>query len=193
MTGSAVTTNWSESLSDPERSIDAREWERFGAEPRAVRLAAVDALKVAVDRAVRETPPRALLLSERLLRAASGLVERAALAQRGRAVALHANGQSLAAREPYELALSHYERVGDDLEAARVRRSLVDVYQMAGDSGRAIEAARLARATFERRGEGRLLAQLACNLGNVYFRLDRFAEAAVHYQSAVDAFEREGD
>lgn len=185
--------NWTTILCDAERTPDSADWAQFDREPRPVRAAAVDALKAAVDRAVREAPPRALPLSERLVRAAQGIEERAALAHRGRAVALHANGQSAAAREPYETALAHYERDGDALEAARVRRSLVDVYQMAGDSGRAIAAAELARATFERLGEGRLLAQLECNVGNVHFRLDRFAEAAAHYERAVEVFEREGD
>lgn len=185
--------NWRLSLCDAERTPDESDWAQFDREPRPVRAAAVDELKAAVDRAVREAPPRALPLSERLVRAAQGLEERAALAHRGRAVALHANGQSAAAREPYETALQRYERDGDALEAARVRRSLVDVYQMAGDSGRAIAAAELARETFERLGEGRLLAQLECNVGNVHFRLDRFAEAAAHYERAVAVFEREGD
>lgn len=181
-----------------ERLLDDDEpqevvWAAFERADAELRRALVDRLRARVEEAVRTRPPRALALSERLLRAARDVPERAALAARGRAMALHANGRSAEALEPYLRALDLHEAAGERVDAARVRRSLVDVHQMAGDAPAALREAERARSELRELGETRLLAQLECNVGNVHFRLDRFREAERCYREAIALFESLGD
>ncbi|MFT7542044.1 MAG: CHAT domain-containing protein [Gammaproteobacteria bacterium] len=174
-------------------SSDEALWEQFEAQGEDLRAEVARGLQAAVMAAVRTNPPQALPLSERLLRAARGLDAVLALSARGRAVALHANGHSEEAAAAYGQALDWYVAKGEELEAARVRRSLVDALQMAGHAEAALEQANLARPALKDLEEWRLLAQLECNVGNVYFRLDRYDAARPHYEEARDLFEREGD
>ncbi|MFT5290956.1 MAG: hypothetical protein ACI82F_003032, partial [Planctomycetota bacterium] len=150
-------------------SIDEALWEQFEAQGEDLRAEVARGLQAAVMAAVRTNPPQALPLSERLLRAARGLDAVLALSARGRAVALHANGHSEEAAAAYGQALDWYVAKGEELEAARVRRSLVDALQMAGHAEAALEQANLARPALKDLEEWRLLAQLECNVGNVYF------------------------
>lgn len=161
--------------------------------PEDERAALVDALKARVDAAVRAAPADALPASEALAALADAVPTRRALCLRGRAVALHAAGRSGEALPHYRDAVRAYDAAGEDVEAARVRRSLVDVLQMSGDADGALAEAALAREVLERHGERVLLAQLECNVGNVHFRLDRFEDAARHYDGAVRIFDDAGE
>ena len=152
-----------------------------------------DDVKSELDRLVRRDPRAAIELATRLELLTRRLPSRRALGLRGRAVAFHASGRSQEAVDDYRAALTQYEAEQEHLEAAKVRRSLVDVLQMNGESDAALEEAELARATLESMGEERLLAQLECNVGNVYFRLDRYVEASESYRRAVARFERLDD
>ncbi|MDP6520390.1 MAG: CHAT domain-containing protein [Planctomycetota bacterium] len=108
-------------------------------------------------------------------------------------MAAHANGLPEQALGDYLAAAELYAAAGDELEVARVRRSLVDVYQMSGEPEQAIEAADLARPVFVSHGEDRLLAQLETNVGNVFVRLDDYPLACEHYGRAVTGFDALGD
>ena len=112
------------------------------------------------------------------------------LALRGRASAAHFNGRNREALADFLRARALYEELGLELEAARVDRSLVEVFPLCGRTGEALAAARRARRTFERLGESRLLAQLEVNLGNLYVRRDEYPRARRHYAAARAAFER---
>ncbi|QDU69517.1 CHAT domain-containing tetratricopeptide repeat protein [Engelhardtia mirabilis] len=169
------------------------QWEALLARQNGENEALADELKAELDRTVRRDPPAALVLAERLERLTRGLPERRVLGLRGRAVAFHANGRSAEAIVDYRAAVELYDAADEALEAARVRRSLVDVLQMSGNSDAALVEAARARRVFEARGEERLLAQLECNVGNVYFRLDRYMEASDSYRSAIARFERIDD
>ena len=172
----------------PASPDDPGGWGRFEALPAAERLAAVEALKGVVDQLVRSDPPAALAEAELLVRASESVPERRALALRGRAAAAHINGRGEEALQDYVAAAALHEEAGEDVEAARVRRSLVDVHQMAGRSAEALACARAARAVFERAGEERLLAQLELNEGNVHFRLDDLPRSRELYAAARARF-----
>lgn len=181
---------WVERLTDSRADVAWDELEAIGEDQRT---SVVLALREVVLREVRSVPPQALITAERLVRAARGLDVAAGPAARAFAVALHANSRSDEARGHYERALEWYENRGEEVESARVRRSLVDVCQMTGDVDGALGHADAAREIFEMHDESTLLAQLECNVGNVYFRRDRFAEASRHYVEALRSFERAGD
>ena len=172
---------------------DAQLLAEFAALPLERREALVDALKAELDRIQRRAPKEALPLSERLVALAPLAGRRAALCQRGRAVALHANGQSAAALEPYMRALELHTAAGETLEALRVRRSLVDVLQMSGRASEALAMGAEARAALAGLQQPQLAAQLESNLGNVYFRLERFPEAEACYRRAIEGFAALGD
>jgi hypothetical protein len=155
--------------------------------------AVVDALKARLDALVRRAPTEAGALADVLVACAQRVPSRLALALRGRAMVAHANQRSQAALTDYEAALALYREAGDELEVARVQRSLVDVHQMLGHTELALATGAEARAALERLGEKRLLAQLLCNVGNVHFRLDAYPAASASYEEARGIFAGLGD
>lgn len=164
-------------------------WEAVAGLPEEARVELARELKQHLDMEVRRDPGVAAMLAERLVRIAEELPAVRALGRRGRAVANHASGRFEAAIDDYRAAIVAYEGNGEGLEAARVRRSLVDALQMAGAADEALEIAEQARFVLEAEGEHRLLAQLDCNVGNVWFRLDQFDEAGECYRRAIEGFE----
>jgi tetratricopeptide (TPR) repeat protein len=154
---------------------------------------AVDLLKARLDALVRKSPRDAQPLADLLVRCSEHAPARRAIALRGRAMVAHANQRSAAALVDYQAALALHEAAGEELDAARVQRSLVDVLQMSGRSEEALEVGARARATLERLGDRRLLAQLLCNVGNVHFRLDAYPEATRCYEEARAWFVALGD
>lgn len=178
---------WAEGLE--QAAPDSPLWAELAELPPERRGSILEGLRERAMTAARTSPPRALDASEALLRAAQGTPEFEPLALRTRGVALHVNGRSAEAVEPFERALALYLERGEELEAARVRRSLVDVLQMAGESERALAEGERARVALEELDQPALLAQLECNVGNVYFRLDRYSDARAAYESAARRFE----
>lgn len=163
------------------------------AEPAATRLGVAEELRRRVLEAVRVSPPSALGLSEWMLHVGREFDDGLGLRSRARGVALHYNGKSAEAALHFERALAWHERRDESVEVGKVLRSLVDVYQMNGEREKAVDAGQRARVIFRMGGETQLLAQLECNLGNVYFRLDRYAEARSYYEEASRLFESCGD
>lgn len=174
-------------------AADAATWRAYADLGESARREVALALKARVDELVRSEPPAAVQVAEALVRATDALPELAALALRGRAVAKHFNQDHAGAAEDLRAAVALYTESGEELEAARARRSLVDVLHMAGRSLEALEEARLARPVLEAAGETRLVAQLEVNLGNVYTRLDEYPDARAHYLAGRVAFEALGD
>lgn len=182
--------SWLQQLLAP----DEVDWIAYDALPSERRAGLAAALRAEAMERVRSQPQVALPLSERLLRATPALPDRRALAERTRAVALHANGRSGEALAHYERALELHRGLGATLEVVRVLRSLVDVHQMCGRSDAALACAEDARALLDDLGTGTsevqmLRAQLECNVGNVHFRLDRYDEARRFYERAAEIFE----
>ena len=150
----------------------------------------VEEAKRRIDEFVRSDPPSALPFAELLGRVSDPEPEVAAVIYRGRATAFHSNGRSNEALEAYLEALAVYQSEGNELEVARVLRSLVDVYQLAGQPEESLRRAEEAREILERLGEERVLAQLETNVGNVYVRLDDYPRARESYLAACARFER---
>jgi tetratricopeptide (TPR) repeat protein len=174
-------------------AADDASWQRFAAESPGLRGAVVTALKARVDALVRNEPRAATPVAEALVRAAEGLPELLPLALRGRAAAAHFNGDQECAARDFERAATLYDEDGRAVLAAATRRSLVDVYQMAGRSAAALACAERARPVLEAHGERRLLAQLQINVGNVHTRLDDYPAAARHYAGARALFQELAD
>src|SRR6202158_1330109 len=113
--------------------------------------------------------------------------EDVALALRAKANALYASGDNHGAVELHEQAWKLYESLGIAKEAARTLSSSIQPLILMGEYDRAFAASERAREIFTRLGEGRRLASLDNNVGNIFHRQDRFAEALAHYERAYKA------
>lgn len=173
--------------------LSAPDWAAAQALPVAERERLVPLLKKELDGLVRVAPPRALELGEHLLQMAAGCPPKtAALAQRGRAVALHFNGQNAAAHAGFEAAAELHLAAQEPLEAAIAWRSLVEVCHQMGRRDEALQQAARAREVFTRHGAEQLLAELDVNVGNVLVRLDEYPAADEHYARALQRFQALG-
>jgi len=123
-----------------------------------------------------------LLIAQRLRRK-----EDVALALRAKANALYASGDNHGAVEHHAKACELYEALGIWKEAARTLSSSIQPLILLGEYDRAFAASQRAREIFTRLGEGRRLASLENNVGNIFHRQDRFGEALEHYERAYKA------
>ena len=148
-----------------------------------------------------EVPRRArsnLQEAKRLARAASWLARRLGDAfARARALRAHGHVQSLGGR--YRAALARYAEaaktftaIGADIEVAITDSGSLQPLIYCGEYEEAFARAERARAVFERHGDHPRLARLESNAGNIYFRQDRFEEALICYQSALDGLSTSG-
>jgi tetratricopeptide (TPR) repeat protein len=177
-------------LADP----DPARWADLLGAPRGWRAQLVPTLKAGIDGLARARPKAALAPARLLVELAEDLPEHLPLALRGRAVSAYLGGDAGAAARDYRRAAELYSRRGDELEAARIQRSLVDVYGALGQVPKALASADAARPVFERRGQAKLLAQLEINVGIVMLtRVEDGPAAARHLQRAMEILEREGD
>lgn len=115
-----------------------------------------------------------------------------------RARSLRAMGHVHAQRRRYREALECYARArelclrsGQELDAAITMSGALQTLIYVGDYGRAHRWAGEARRILGARGDALRLARLDSNVGNVFFRQDRFDEARTHYQRALTTFGRE--
>jgi CHAT domain-containing protein len=113
--------------------------------------------------------------------------EDVALAMWAKANALYASGDNHGAVNLHEQACKLYESMGIAKEAARTLSSSIQPLILMGEYERAFAASERAREIFTRLGEGRRLASLDNNVGNIFHRQDRFAEAMAHYERAYKA------
>jgi CHAT domain-containing protein/Tfp pilus assembly protein PilF len=123
-----------------------------------------------------------LLIARRLRRK-----EDLALALRAKANALYASGDNRGAVEHHEQAINIYESLGSAKEAARTLSHSIQPLILLGEYDRALAASERAREIFTRLGETRRLASLNNNVGNIFHRQDRFAEALTYYERAYQA------
>ena len=144
--------------------------------------------KAEAERRVRISPPTALTLARSLVALAPGDTRRESQALRASAVVAHFNGENERARDEFLEAIERHDALGEELETAIARRSLVEVCHQLGRSAEAMEHASAARETFERLGERQLLAELETNVGNVLIRLDEYPRAREHYERARELF-----
>jgi CHAT domain-containing protein len=141
------------------------------------------------------------------VRAASRLADGAAwLAarlgdKRSRAQSLRASGHVLRMRGRYRDALQRYRAAlrlfraaGDDVGGGRtLSGGALQCLILLGRYQEAQAAAREARRIFTRHGDTLRLARLDSNVGNIFFRRNRFAEALVLYERAHRQLVRVGE
>ncbi|MBI3949177.1 MAG: CHAT domain-containing protein [Acidobacteria bacterium] len=116
-----------------------------------------------------------------------------ALSSHALAVALDCSGQYLKALEHYDRAEAIYERLGEDVQAARIGRAKVKVLLYLGRYDEALASAERARQIFEAHGELGLAAQVDANVGGLYERLAQYHTALTYYQRAADVFSQLDD
>src|SRR2546427_2986972 len=138
----------------------------------------VDTIRVDARQALRLA--QAVVLIARKLRRREGLV----LALRAKANALYACGDNRAAVENHDQAYEIYASRGSWKEAARTLSNSVQPLILLGEYDRAFAASEKAREIFTRLGEGKRIARLEINVGNIFHRQDRFEEALAHYERA---------
>jgi CHAT domain-containing protein/tetratricopeptide (TPR) repeat protein len=144
---------------------------------------------------IRVDAKQALVLAEGTLVIARKLrrKEEIALALRAKANALFASDDNLGAVEHHDQAFKIYESLKIWKEAARTMSNSIQPLILLGEYDRAFTASERARQIFTQLGEERRLASLDNNVGNIFHRQDRFAEALAHYERAYTALSAFGD
>ncbi len=122
-----------------------------------------------------------------------GDLDSLALAHRARALAAMASGSRKEALSHYEAAERLYRLRGDEVERARVLRSMIDPLMHVGRYEEALAAGREAREVFERHRLPILGAQVDANVGALFHRLDRNAESLEAYDRALAIFRTAGE
>jgi CHAT domain-containing protein len=154
----------------------------------------VSALKTEVDRLVGCDLTSAERLAVRLGQLAEAIGDRRAraFADASRARVLHFTGSFADAERLYEQARQSLIADGLKAEAAALQMQTVGVLI---DSGRYQDALRLAKSVRRRlaAAEPVQLAQLENNIGNIYYRLDRYQQSLAHYDKAREVFSVAGD
>ena len=103
---------------------------------------------------------------------------------RAKANALYALDHHAAAIELHEKAITLFEQAGDQAELARTLSGSIQPLLLLGRYDHALAAGERARTIFQQQGNTRRLARLEINIGNIYHRQDRFAEAVEIYERA---------
>jgi len=135
-----------------------------------------------------------LLRAERVAQAAELLANRLgdgysrAQSLRARGHILYLTGKYQAALQCHRTALRIFERLGREVDAARVMSNHLQPMIYLGQYEKAFSMAARAREIFERHGESLRVARLDSNVGNILHRLDRFTEALEYYQRAYEVF-----
>lgn len=122
-----------------------------------------------------------------------GDLESAAMAARARGLAALAAGRQRETLAAYEEAERLHREAGDEVERARVLRSMIDPLMHLGRYDEALAAGAEARGIFEARGMSVLAAQVDTNVGNLHERRDRYAEALEAYDRALATFREAGE
>jgi CHAT domain-containing protein len=112
---------------------------------------------------------------------------------RAKANALYALDHHAAAIQLHEQAITLFELTGDQAELARTLSGSIQPLLLLGRYDDALAAGERARAIFKEQGNARRLARLEINIGNVYHRQDRFAEAVEFYERAYQELIRHDD
>ncbi len=135
---------------------------------------------------VRVDVQHALRLADAALGIAHKLDDKGSLAraQRAKANALYARGEHAAAVDLHEQAAALFDAVGETNEMARTLSGSIQPLLLMGEYNRAFAAAERAREIFAAEGNTWRLARLEINVGNIYYRQDRFAEALACYERA---------
>jgi len=168
-------------LSDPKKRRRLLEGHR-----KAIDLDFVIQIADRGRRLLRVDARKSLALSEIAIEAARLLRNPLALAHavRIKANANYALGRHRPALTLYKRAIRSFEVLGQDVELGRTLSVSILSLTLCGDYEAAFAAAERARAIFSERRDELRLARLDINVGNIYYRQDRFAEALDCYNRA---------
>ena len=135
---------------------------------------------------VRVDVQHALHIADTALAIAKELNDKGSMAWalRGKANALYAKGEYAAAVALHEEAVVLFESIGKTQEVARTLSTSIQPLHLMGEYSRAFAAGERARKIFTAEGNTWRLARLEINIGNVYYRQDRFAEALASWERA---------
>ena len=153
-----------------------------------LRREVVARLSEMVPQKVRVDVKEAMALAEAAELIARKLRSPEAIAQslRAKGNALYAQNGHKAAVEHHEQAARLFEKVGRPLEVGRTLSTSLQPLILLGEYARAQTAAARAREIFVREGDELRLARLELNVGNIYHRQDRFAEALRCYEQSYE-------
>jgi tetratricopeptide (TPR) repeat protein len=138
----------------------------------------VEQVRVDVHRALR-LADAAIAISQKLKNK-----ESKATVLRAKANVLYLKGEHAAAADHHEQAAALFEAAGQPNQVARTLSSSMQPLHLMGEYNRAFAAAERARKIFASEGDSWRLARLDINLGNIYYRQDRFDEALASYERA---------
>jgi tetratricopeptide (TPR) repeat protein len=138
---------------------------------------------------------RAMRLNQAIQRLAEARRDRIsrAWAARSQGHIDHVSGDYEKAIEDYRRAAELFETQGADVEVGRSLSSGIQALIFRGQYEQAKQWASRAEAIFRRHNDRLRLARLDSNVGNIYFRQDRPAEAIERYQRALEGFEAAGE
>jgi CHAT domain-containing protein len=153
------------------------------------------ALAERVREQVRVDRVRAQRLADLAITVAETIGNRLALAKslRAKANTLYALDQHAAAIEMHKRAAAFFEAEGDEAELARTLSGSIQPLLLLGHYDQAIAAGDRARELFAKQGNTRRLARLDVNIGNIYHRQDRLADALACYEHAYDELVAQDD
>jgi len=131
---------------------------------------------------------QSLSFSEIALEIAETMNDRLAMAHatRIKANAVHHLGNYTTAVELHTRAIGLFEQLGENEELGRTLSACLLSLNLSGQYDAAFSAAERARQIFNEAGDELRLARLEINVGNIYYRQDRFAEALASYRRAYD-------
>ncbi len=154
--------------------------------PRANWIEVVANLTERVWQEVRVDTVEAQRIADIAIETAEATGDKTSLAKslRAKANALYALDHHAAAIQLHEQAITLFEQTGEQAELARTLSGSIQPLLLLGRYDDALAAGERARAIFKEQGNTRRLARLEINIGNVYHRQDRFAEAAEFYERA---------
>src|SRR5262245_153156 len=159
----------------------------------AVSWETVASIKGEIDRLVGSDLAVASALAERAekLAACVGDPVSRAFADAGRARTLHILGRHADANKLYDKAVISMRAARLSREAAIIQRQQVDVLTQMGSYEEALRKANAARRALAH--DSVQVAQLETNVGNIYYRLDRYKKALEHYDRALALVPANGD
>lgn len=148
-------------------------------------------LKAAVYDAWSSEPPRSVQAAAALhaLAGASDDAEITALAAWCDGIAALIEGQMERAIERFEAAHADFEALGLFHDAAATQVPKLIALAMLGRYDEAIALGLRTRNVFVEQGDALAAGKIEQNLGNLYFRLEKFAEGERRYQAALEHFE----
>ena len=141
-----------------------------------------------VRSSARVNPGESLAISEIAIEVADALGDPFAMghALRSKANAIFTQGNYTSAVELHNEAIRLFEQAGQRDELARSLLGSIAPLNLCGRYDAAFDAAERARAIFTESGDELRLARLEINVGNIYYRQDRFADALACYRRAYE-------